>query len=461
MQTITTPLLYCRQRSNQERWLLELGELLAFPTISAQLNHRQDLEVAARWLEDHLRMIGLRRAQVLPGINGGLPSVYAEWLLAPGQPTILLYGHYDVQPADPLKDWHTSPFLATRIGQDLFARGVSDDKGQFFTHLKALESYFSTAGSLPINVKVWLEGEEESGSSHLQAFLDREGERLRADAVLVSDTAMLRRGQPSIIYGLRGHLSFELEVRGPRRDLHSGVYGGAVLNPLQALCELIAGLHDQQGHITIPGFYGRVQEAPATERRELRYGSLSNEEMLAGLDVPAGWGEDGYTLFERTTIRPALTVNGLTGGYIGPGSKAIIPRSAAARLSFRLVPSQDPKEIARLLHHHIAMVKPQAVYTGLKITGSSLPVLIPRKHPVFSAATRAVYKVWGVPPAFTRSGGSISFVSQLQRRFKVPIVLLGFGLPEDNIHAPNEKISLPNFFRGVETIIQLLEECRR
>ncbi len=441
--------------------MLELGELLAFPTISAQPNHRQDLEAAAQWLEDHLRMIGLRHAQILPGINGGLPGIYADWLLAPEQPTLLLYGHYDVQPVDPLKDWHTPPFRATRIGQNLFARGTSDDKGQFFILLKAIESYLSTIRSLPINIKIWLEGEEESGSSHLLAFLDREGERLHADAVLVSDTAMLRKGQPSIIYGLRGHLSFELKIGGPRHDLHSGKYGGTVLNPLQALCEMITKLHDEKGRIAITGFYDRVCEVTATERRELRYGSLSNEEMLANLDVPDAWGEEGYTLFERTTIRPALTVNGLIGGYTGPGSKAIIPRSAAARLSFRLVPSQDPKEIALLLHHYIAMMKPQAVTTDLKITGSSLPVLIPRKHPVFSAATRAVYKVWGVPPAFTRSGGSISFVSHLQRRLKVPILLLGFGLPEDNIHAPNEKISLPNFFRGIETIIQLLEECRR
>ncbi len=457
----TAPLRYSRHRSNQKRWLQELGELLAFPTISAQPRHRPDIEAAARWLREHLTNLGLTHAQILPGPGGGYPSVYADWLFAPGQPTMLLYGHYDVQPVDPLKAWRTPPFHATRVGAHLYARGASDDKGQLFIHLKAIESYLATIGSLPVNVKIWLEGEEESQSSHLAAFLERESEKIRADVVLVSDTAMLRVGQPTIVYGLRGSLVFELEVKGLRRDVHAGTYGGAVLNPLQALCEIIAGLHDEQGRVTIPGFYDHVLPVTESERRDLRYGAPSDAELLADLAVPAGWGEEGYTLFERTTIRPALTVNGIGGGYTGPGSKAVIPARAIARLSMRLVPAQDPQEIAHLLRRHIMAIKQVAIDIRLKITGGSPPVLISRRHPVFAATARAVYRTWGVPPIFLRSGGTITFVSLLQRRLHVPVILLGFGLPGDNIHGANERISLPNFFRGIETIIQLLEEFRR
>lgn len=254
---------------------------------------------------------------------------------------------------------------------------------------------------------------------------------------------------------------FELEVGGPRHDLHSGRYGGAVLNPLQALCEIITRLHDHTGRVSIPGFYRRVHEISPAERQELRCCAPSETEILTDLDLPMGWGEAGYSLFERMTIRPALTVNGLIGGYTGPGDKSVIPAQGRARLSMRLVPEQEPGEIAHLLRRHIAAIKPAAVYTKLKITGGSPPVIIPRRHPILSAATHAIYQVWGVPPVFTRSGGTIPLVAQLQRRFKVPIILLGFGLPDDDIHAPNEKISLPNFFRGIETIIRFLEECRR
>jgi acetylornithine deacetylase/succinyl-diaminopimelate desuccinylase-like protein len=419
------------------------------------------MEVAAHWLKDHLDQLGMRNAQVLSGIEGGPPSVYADWLLAPGRQTLLLYGHYDVQPVDPLKSWRTPPFRATVIGQNLFARGASDDKGQLFVHLKALESYLRTVGALPVNVKVWLEGEEEIGSPHLLAFLDREEERLQSDAVLVSDTAMLGYGRPSIVYGLRGHLGFELEVSGPRHDLHSGLYGGAVLNPLQALCEIIARLHDSAGRVAIPGFYRNVRSLAPAERQELRCAGISEGQLLIDLDLPGGWGENGYSMFERMTIRPSLTINGLIGGYTGPGSKAVIPKSVMARLSFRLVPDQEPAEIARLLHRNIAALKPPAVSVRLRIGAGSPPILIPRWHPVTKAAARAIYDVWGVPAAFTRSGGTIPLVAQFSRRFKVPVVLLGFGLPDDDVHAPNEKISLPNFFCGIETIISFLEGCRQ
>src|SRR6266849_3087595 len=300
-----TPLLYSHQPTHQERWLIELGQLLSLPTISAMPQYRRDIVAAAHWLKQHLAQLGLEHIHILPGPNGGAPSVYADWLLAPGQPTLLCYGHYDVQPVDPLRDWRTPPFQATRIGQNLFARGASDDKGQLFIHLKAIESYLKTVGSLPINVKIWLEGEEEINSPNLSTFLDREAVRLQADAVLVSDTEMLGQGRPSIIYGLRGNLNFELEVGGPRHDLHSGRYGGAVHNPLQALCEMIAGLHDGSGRVTIPGFYQRVLEVAPAVRQELRCIAPADEDILADLDIPRGWGEEGYNLFERMTIRPA------------------------------------------------------------------------------------------------------------------------------------------------------------
>ncbi len=455
---VITPLRYSQRPEMRSRWLVELAELIAFPTISAQPQHRKDMRACVNWLARHLAEIGLQHIQILPGMNGGHPSVYGDWLQAPGKPTLLLYGHYDVQPIDPLGEWRSPPFKATNIGNNLFARGASDDKGQFFIHLKAVESYLRTTGRLPLNIKVWLEGEEEINSPNLSAFLSREASRLQANAVLVSDTEMLGVGKPSIVYGLRGSLSCELEVRGPRHDLHSGRYGGAVLNPLQALSELVAGLHDRQNRIAIQGFYRRVRNLRPTDRQEIRCCNKRDKQILTDLDLPVGWGEEGYTLSERMTIRPALTINGLAGGYAGSGSKSVIPSRGVARLSLRLVPDQNPQEIAELFQQHIAAATHPAVRSRLKITGGSHPVLLPSNSPVMQAAQRAVTQTWGVPPSFTRSGGSIPFVAQLHRRLQIPIVLLGFGLPDDDIHAPNEKMNLSNFFRGIETVIRFLRE---
>lgn len=456
--TTALPLRYCSRSEQRSIWLSQLSDLIAFPTISALPQHRKDITACAHWLARHLADIGLHHAQVLPGIRGGAPSVYADWLLAPGKPTLLLYGHYDVQPVDPVDAWRSPPFTATVIGDHLFARGASDDKGQFFIHLKAVESYLRTTGRLPLNIKIWLEGEEEINSPTLSAFLDRDAKRLQANAVLVSDTEMLGRGRPSIIYGLRGNLTCELEVRGARHDLHSGRYGGAVLNPLQALSEMIAGLHDRTGTVAIPRFYQRVKDLPPTERQSLRCACKRDKQILADLDLPTGWGEPGYTLFERMTIRPALTINGLAGGYTGAGAKSVIPSRGIARFSIRLVPNQEPTEIAQLLQRHLASLCHPAVRSQLRVTGGSRPVLLPKHSPVMQAAVRAVQQVWGVSPVFTRSGGSIPLVEQLYRRLHVPIVLLGFGLPDDDIHAPNEKMSVSNFFRGIETVIRFFAE---
>lgn len=451
----TNSLQYSRQGGHRSRWLAELTDLIAFPTISALPKHRNDIRACAQWLARHLAEIGLQHIQVLPGVNGGHPSVYGDWLHAPGKPTLLLYGHYDVQPIDPLSEWRTSPFKATIVGDNLYARGASDDKGQLFIHLKAIESYLRT-GRLPLNIKVWLEGEEEINSPNLTAFLDRDAARLRANAVLVSDTEMLGRGKPSIIYGLRGNLSCELEVKGAKHDLHSGRYGGAVLNPLQALSDIVAGLHDRQGRIAVPRFYQRVRSLAPSEPR--RCTCQQDKQILSDLDLSIGWGEPGYSLHQRMTSRPALTVNGLAGGYVGPGSKSVIPSRAVARFSLRLVPDQEPAEIAGLLQRYIANLTHPAVQSRLKITGGSRPVLLPTDSVVMRSAVRAVQQTWGVAPVLTRSGGTIPLVEQLHRRLQVPIVLLGFGLPDDDIHAPNEKISLSHFFRGIETVIRLFAE---
>jgi acetylornithine deacetylase/succinyl-diaminopimelate desuccinylase-like protein len=459
--TAIPSLRYSQQPENRSRWLSQLAELIAFPTISAIPRHRKDIAACAEWLARHLAEIGLQHVQILPGAKGGHPSVYADWLHAPGKPTLLLYSHYDVQPVDPLREWRTPPFTATIVGDNLYARGASDDKGQLFIHLKAVESYLRTSKALPINIKIWLEGEEEIGSPHLSQFLKQHGKCLQADAVLVSDTEMIAKGRPSIIYGLRGNLSCELEVSGAKHDLHSGRYGGAVLNPLQALSETIASLHDRQGRVAIPGFYQRVRALTPTERQTLSCGCQRDAQILDDLDIPMGWGEPGYSVFERMTVRPALTINGIAGGYTGIGSKSVIPRRGVAKFSFRLVPDQEPMEIARLLQRQIAATSHPAVRTKLQITGTSRPVILPKHSPVTLAAVRAVEKIWGKPPVFTRSGGSIPLVEQLHRRLGIPIVLLGFGLPDDAIHAPNEKISLSNLFQGIATVIQFLAEYAR
>jgi acetylornithine deacetylase/succinyl-diaminopimelate desuccinylase-like protein len=458
LATTVLPLHYCAQSQQRSRWLSQLAELIAFPTISAIPQHQKDIKACAQWLARHLAEIGLQHVQILPGSRGGHPSVYADWLSAPNQPTLLLYGHYDVQPVDPAPEWRSPPFQATIRGENLYARGASDDKGQFFIHLKAVESYLRTLKKLPINIKIWLEGEEEINSPNLSTFLTREANRLKADAILVSDTEMLGRNKPSIIYGLRGNLSCELELRGPRHDLHSGRYGGAVLNPLQALSEMITGLHDRQGRVTIPGFYQQVREPLPGERQFLRCCGKRDQQILDDLDLPTAWGEPGYSLYERMTIRPALTINGLRGGYIGSGTKSVIPSTGVARFSIRLVPDQEPAEIAQLLHHHLQRCTPPSIRSRLKIQGATRPVLLPKHHPAMHTAQRAVQQTWGVPPVLTRSGGSIPLVEQLHRKLQVPVILLGFGLPDDDIHAPNEKMNVSNFFRGIETIIRFFAE---
>ena len=441
---------------HRHKFVRELEEFIRFPTISAQPKHAIDIRQGAEWLAKHLSIIGMDHVQVIRTARH--PLVYADWSHAPGKPTVLVYGHYDVQPPDPIHEWQYPPFEPTIQKHNLHGRGACDDKGQMFTHIKAIEAYLQTEGSLPVNVKCLFEGEEEVGSPNLPKFLDANLRRLRADVAVMSDMPIVAPDRPAITYAMRGALSMEVEVAGPEQDLHSGIFGGAVHNPLQVLCELLAGLHDDQGRITIPNFYDRVRTWDKAERLYMAKVGPTDTAILHNAKTPQGWGETGYTAYERTTIRPSLSINGLIGGYQREGTKAIIPSRAIAKLNFRLVPDQNPLEIDRLFRGHIMRITPPTVRTTVRTLVSAHPSLINRKHPVMRAAAAAYRKGFNADPVFLRSGGTIPVVNMLQKSLDVPVVLMGFALPDDNMHGPNEKFHLPNFFKGIATSISFLEE---
>lgn len=446
-------------RSHGSRFLSELKEFLRFPSVSSQPQRRVDVKKCAHWLARHLQHVGLERVRVVP--TRGNPIIYASWLRAPERPTLIIYGHYDVLPGEPIAEWRTPPFNPTVKGQDLYARGAADDKGQLFCHVKALESYLCTAGALPVNVKCIFEGEEEVGSTHLLPFIERNRRALRADAAVISDTKMLAPGRPAIGYAQRGGLRAEIEVRGPKQELHSGTFGGAVLNPVQAACEIISGLHDDRGRVTIPGFYDDVRNWSQKERAYMARTGPSDDTILKEAGVRHGWGEPGYTLYERTTVRPALTLNGIAGGHYGPGVKGVIPTSAVVKLSFRLVPDQNPARIGNLFRRHIDRITPRGAQVSVKVFSPIQPALVDRKHPAVQAAAFAYKKGFGALPVFLRSGGSIPVVNAFKESLGIPTVLMGFGLPDDRIHAPNEKFHLPNFYRGIETSVWYLTAAAR
>jgi acetylornithine deacetylase/succinyl-diaminopimelate desuccinylase-like protein len=366
-----------------------------------------------------------------------------------------------VQPVDPLGAWRSPPFEPTRRGDHLYGRGASDNKGQFCAHLAAIEAWLLGAGGLPVNLCCLLDGEEEIGSPSLPDFLRRGRERLASEVVIISDTRMLGRGRPAITVGLRGLLNLELEVRGPRRDLHAGTFGGAVHNPLQALSELVAGLHDRDGRVVVPGFYDRVRRWRERDRRVLAEAAPGDGAILRQAGVAAGWGERGWTLHERTTLRPAITVNGLGGGYQGPGSKSIIPAAASAKLGIRLVPDQRPLELERLLRRHLAKVTPATVQATVRAGSRVPPILFDTAHPAMEAAAAACWRGFGARPAFLRSGGTIPAAGMLRRALGTPVVLLGLALPDDRAHAPNERLHLPNLWQGIDTLIWFLLEVAR
>jgi len=438
-------------RSHRSRFISELKELLRFPSVSSAPKHARDVCACARWLALHLKSIGLQHVRLIR--TSGYPLVYASWERDRSAPTLLIYGHYDVVTAEPLGQWHTPPFSPVIKGRAVHARGAGDDKGQLFCHVKALECFLRTHRALPLNVKCIFEGEEEIGSPNLLRLVERYKTTLRANAAVISDTKMQGPGRPAISYAQRGGVRAELEVRGPEQELHSGSFGGAVLNPLQALCEMIAMLHDERGRVAIPGFYDDVREWSNAEREYMARAGPTDDKLLHEAHVEQGWGERGHTAYERTTIRPALTLNGLSSGHGGEGSKGVVPAVATAKLSFRLVPDQDPKSIAQLFRRHVERITPATVQCSVHLEAPTAPVLIDRKHPAVRTAGVAYKNAFGRAPVFLRSGGSIPVASAFQEVLGIPVVLMGFGLPDARIHGPNEKSYLPNFYRGIETSI--------
>jgi len=422
---------------------------LRIPSVSADSGHKADMLRCAEAVRSRLLEAGLDHAEICP--TEGHPVVYGEKITDPSAPTILVYGHYDVQPPDPLELWHTAPFEPVVREGKIYARGSSDDKGQMFMHVKAVETLVRTTG-LPCNVKFMIEGEEEVGSDHLGIFLKERKQSLQADIVLISDTSMISMEHPSIEVGLRGLAYMEVEVTGPSRDLHSGVYGGAVANPATMLCGMIASLHDQDNHVTIPGFYEGVEELSATQRKELNQAPFVEKEYREDLGVTTLWGEKGYTTLERTGIRPTLEVNGIWGGYTGEGSKTVIPAVAHAKISMRLVPGQNSKKIARLFTDHLQRIAPAGVQVKVTELHGGEPVVTPLDSPGYLAARRAIEAVFGKAPIPTRGGGSIPIVALFREVLGIDSVLMGFGLDSDNLHSPNEKFGLDCFEKGIATI---------
>ncbi len=434
---------------NQQRFLDELFELLRFPSVSADPKYKGDVLKTADFIAQKLREAGADNVEVCP--TAGYPIVYGEKITDPSRPTVLVYGHYDVQPADPLELWETPPFEPQIREGKIYARGSADDKGQFYMHVKAFELMTRT-GNVPCNVKFMIEGEEEVGSNNLGIFVKENIERLKADIVLISDTSMISMEHPSLEAGLRGLSYLEVEVTGPNRDLHSGVYGGAVANPANVLCKMIASLHDENNHITIPGFYDDVQVLNDAQRQELNKAPYDEEEYKQDLGVKQLLGEKGYTTIERTGIRPTLDVNGIWGGYIGEGAKTVLPSKAFAKISMRLVPNQKSHKITELFQKHFESIAPEYVTVQVRPHHGGEPVVTPTEGIAYQAAEKAMEEAFGKKPIPTRGGGSIPIVALFEEVLGVKTVLMGFGLDSDNIHSPNEKYGVDNYLKGIETI---------
>ncbi len=440
---------------NKQRFLDELFALLRIPSISADPAFAGDVVKAAEFVAESMRAAGADKVEVCP--TAGYPIVYGEKIIDPSLPTVLVYGHYDVQPAVPLELWHTPPFEPTIKKTDLhpegaiFARGSADDKGQFYMHVKAFE-YMMQTNSLPCNIKMMIEGEEEVGSNNLATFCIANKERLKADVVLISDTSIIANDCPSIDTGLRGLSYVEVEVTGPNRDLHSGVYGGAVANPINVLAKMIASMHDENNHITIPGFYDKVAELTAAERADLNKAPFDLEAYKKDLNIGDVWGEKGYTTLERTGIRPTLDVNGIWGGYIGEGAKTVLPSKAYAKISMRLVPHQVSDDITALFQKHFESIAPAGVQVIVKPHHGGEPVVTPTDSVAYKAASKAMETTFGKTPVPTRGGGSIPIVAMFEKELGLKSVLMGFGLDSDGLHSPNEHYGIVNYLKGIETI---------
>jgi len=442
--------------SNDARIQRELFDFLRIPSVSARSEHDTDTARAAEWTAQSLRDAGLE-ATVYP--TAGHPVVVGEWRNAgKGAPTVLVYGHYDVQPAEPLDLWTSPPFEPTVRNGRLYARGSVDDKGQLFLHIKALEAHLRSRGKLPMNVIVLAEGEEEVGSEHLAEFIQSHADRLRSDYVVISDSAMFAPGLPSILSSLRGLAYFQIDVQGPAQDLHSGSYGGAVVNPAMALAKILATFHDADGRIAIPGFYDKVREWPAAVRTQMKGLPFDEEHFREETGAPALGGEKGYTVLERLWTRPTCEVNGLLSGYTGEGAKTVLPSKAMAKVSCRLVPDQDPAEIEKLMKAHVAKVAPRGVNVAVTHLHGGRPWRAELNGPLFDAARRALAAAFGKEPVITGEGGSIPVVGDFERILGTPVALIGFGLPGENAHAPDEWMSMENFTKGMRAIATLWDE---
>lgn len=441
--------------------LAELKNFLALPTISTLSEHRADVQKGAEWVAENLRAMGMEHVEIMPtGAGAGQPLVYADWLHAGDAPTILVYGHFDVQPVDPLDEWLTPPFEATIIGDTIYARGASDMKAQTLAVMKALEALLKT-NSLRVNVKIIVEGEEEIGSPHFAEFLRAHTEKLKCDVALNADSQMATRDLPSIVYGLRGLCYFELWVYGPAQDLHSGSFGGVIHNPAQALAELIAGMHDADGRVTLPNFYDDARVLSDEERAALARLPITDEAWARAAGVSELWGEKNFSVVERTGARPTLEVNGLLAGFTGEGSKTVLPAKAMAKISMRLVPNQRPENIKRQLEEYLRAHAPNTINWEVKQLAAGEPVLLNKTSRFTRAATDALQATFGVAPVFQLLGWSVPVTNSLNDELGVDVVVMGFGLPDDGTHGPNEHFYLPNFYRGIESYARFFENVEQ
>ena len=445
--------------THRDRYVEELKQYLAIPSISALPQHQDDVKRCAEWTAEEMRRIGLQNVRLVD--TPGFPVVYGDWLGAPGAPTILFYGHYDVQPVDPLDLWESPPFEATVRDGEIYARGAADDKGQVFMHFKAIEAHLSQNGRLPVNIKIILEGEEEVGSANLDNFVKEHADELKADVVVISDSPMFDRGVPSICYGLRGLVYFQIDLRGTKSDLHSGSFGGAVANPAFVLANVLAQMKDRGGHVKIPGFYDDVRPLREEERAQWKRLPFNEKRYAKELGAPRLFGETGYSTLERVWARPTFEVNGLLSGFTGEGAKTVIPAVAMAKVSMRLVPDQHPDKIAAMFEEYMKKVAPKTVQATVTRMHGGKPWMTDFDNKYVQAAGRAIEKGFGQTPVFNREGGSIPVVATFQEILGLPSVLFGVGLPDENAHAPNEKLDLANFHGGIIASAFLYDEVAK
>lgn len=443
-------------KDNQQNYIEELKDFLRIPSISTLPENKDDINRCANFVADKLRNAGMSRVEVIQ--TEGHPLVYGEWLGAPGKPTVLVYGHYDVQPVDPIELWENQPFDPVVKDGKIFARGATDDKGQMYMHIKSIEAFFKTEGSLPLNVKFIIEGEEEIGSESLESFINNNTDLLKCDTVLVSDTALYDEGIPTLTYGLRGLSYLEVEVTGPNRDLHSGTFGGGVGNPVNILAGMIAKLHDKNGKITIPHFYDDVLKLTKKERDNFKSLKFSDKKFAKELGVAALEGESGFTTLERLWARPTLDCNGIIGGFTGKGAKTVIASKASAKVSMRLVPNQDPKKISKLFTKYFKSLAPKSVKVQVTDLHGALPALTPLDNPATVAASVAMEKAFDKKIVYMREGGSVPIVTVFSKKLKAPVVLMGLGLNTENLHSPNEHFNLTHFQLGIMSSAYFIKE---